>query len=74
MRVWMSGGDVAEVVVGEDGAAELGVELLGGELAEVFAVEPLELGEVEDGAAEADVGEDEVLDHLGEGELLRCRC
>ena len=48
--------------------------MLGRELAEVLAVEPLELGEVEDGAAEADIGEDEVLDHLGEGELFRCRC
>ena len=38
--------------------------------AEVLAVEPLELGEVEDGAAEADVFEVEVLDHLGEGELV----
>src|SRR6185437_14313174 len=44
---------------------------LGRDGAEIFAVVPLELGEVEDGAAEADIFEDEVLDHLGEGELFR---
>ena len=61
-------GDGAEVVVGEDGAAEGGEELLGRELAEVFAVEPLQLDEVEDGAAEGDALEVELLEHLGEGE------
>lgn len=64
------GGDGAEVVVAEDAGADGVEELLGREGAEVLAVQPLELGEVEDGAAEADVGEDEVLDHLGEGELF----
>ncbi len=61
-------GDGAEVLVREDGAAEGGEEFVGGELAEVFAVEPLELDEVEDRAAEGDALEVEFLEHLGEGE------
>ena len=61
-------GDGADVVVREDGGAEGGEEFVGGELAEVFAVEPLELDEVEDGAAERDALEVELLEHLGEGE------
>ena len=64
------GGDAAEVVVGEDAVADGEEEVFGREGAEILAVEPLELGEVEDGSADADVGEDEVLDHLGEGELF----
>ncbi len=62
------GGDVAEIVIGEDGAAESGEEVLGGEAAEVLAVEPFELGEVEDGAAEGDLLETELREHVGEGE------
>ncbi len=68
MRVWTSGGDLLEVGVAEDGFAQGCVEGFGGEGAEVFAVEPLELGEVEDGAAEADVFDVEAGDHVGEGE------
>ncbi len=61
-------GDLLEVGVAEDGLAQGCVELFGGEGADVFAVEPLEFGEVEDGAAEADVFDVEVGDHVGEGE------
>ncbi len=57
-----------EVAVAEDGFAQGFVEGFGGLGAEVFAVEPLELGEVEDGAAEADVFDVEVLEHILKGE------
>ena len=65
------GGDVADIVVAKDAGADGLEEGFGRHGAEVLAVEPLELGEVEDGAAETNVFEDEVLDHLGEGELFR---
>ena len=68
MRVWTEWGDLLEVRVAEDGFAEGCVEVFGREGADVFAVEPLEFGEVEDGAAEADVFDVEAGDHVGEGE------
>ena len=61
------GGDSRRRRRGARGAAK---NCFGREGAEVLAVQPLELGEVEDGAAEADVVEVEVLDHLGERELF----
>ena len=60
--------DGAEVVVGKEDGAELVEELFARELAQVLAVEPLELDEIEDGAAERDALEDEVLNHLLEAE------
>jgi hypothetical protein len=47
-----------------------GVEVCGSESADVFAIELLELGQVKDRAAEADVFHVKVLDHLWERELL----
>ena len=57
-----------EVVVGEDGCAQRCEEGFGRERAEILAVEPLELGEVEDRAAQRDALEVEPLEHLGERE------
>ena len=62
------GCDAAEVGVREDVGPEGGVEVVGGQAAEVLAVEPAELGEIEDGAAEGDLLEAEVGEHVGERE------
>ena len=64
-------GDAAEVVVGEEGGAQGGEEIIRRERAEVLAVEPLELGEVEDRAAEGDALEVELLEHLRGGRRYR---
>src|ERR1035437_3591793 len=62
--------DAAEIVVGEDSLAECLEVGFGRKRAEVLTVEPLELGQVEDRAAERDLFEYEALKHLWEREYL----
>ena len=62
--------DLAKIVVTEDRGTQRRVEVLGRERAKILAVEPLQLREVKDRTAEANVFEVEAFDHLSESEFF----
>src|ERR1017187_10339848 len=58
--------DVAQMLVGKNDVAQCLEEGLGWKCAQVLAVQPLQLGQVEDRPAQRDTLEIELLQHLGE--------